>query len=650
MWLRQSTAGQEILLGSFLDSTDGNTAETALTIANTDIKLWKEGAIVEANKNLGGATHIASGRYYAVLDATDSNTLGKLEINVHVAGALAVRREFMVLPAMIYDSIVLGTDDLDVNTIKISDTAQTANDNGLDINTLLTRIVGTLAAGTHNPATSAQIAVLSDWINGGRLDLILDIIAADVVNIDGAAMRGTDNAALAVSWTATRAGYIDELASANIPQDLADMKGATFDTATDSLEAIRNRGDSAWITGGGGGITDILNIQKLIPLSIDLANTATFRIGLMLINSVDDLPSAAEITPGTISIDRKAIGGNWSAIVTDAACSESAGLIYYDEVFDSGTGYAEGDSIRITLKSQKITVAANDYEISDATGRIFYTEIRQTMRGTDGANTTTPPTAAAIADAVLDEALSGHNVGGSVGKALRQIKEGTVSVESTVNDASATTTVFITALTEATSNHFIDVSVVFIDGALIGQSRPILSYNGTTKAITLDEALTEAPANGDAFIIKTDHVHPVSQIVDSILDEALSGHATAGTLGKAISDILVDTNELQTDWTNGGRLDLILDAIKSDTGAAVTLSVSEREAIADALLDRDMSTGTDSGTESVRTVRQSLRSNRNKVSISGGVMTVTKEDDSTSSWTAAIATTAGDPISSIDPT
>ena len=42
--------------------------------------------------------------------------------------------------------------------------------------------------------TAVRAAVLTDWINGGRLDLILDIIAADVVNLDGAAMRGTDGA------------------------------------------------------------------------------------------------------------------------------------------------------------------------------------------------------------------------------------------------------------------------------------------------------------------------------------------------------------------------------------------------------------------------------------------------------------------------
>jgi hypothetical protein len=113
--------------------------------------------------------------------------------------------------------------------------------------------------------------------------------------------------------------------------------------------------------------------------------------------------------------------------------------------------------------------------------------------------------------------------------------------------------------------------------------------------------------------------------------------------------ILIDTNELQGDWTNGGRLDLILDAILADTDADVVLTVTERNAIADAILNRDMSTGTDSGSDVVRTVRQALRMNRNKVSISGGTLTVTKEDDTTASWSASVTTTAGDPITTIDP-
>lgn len=107
-YLRQSTASQEILLGPFLDDTDGKTAETALTIANTDIKVWKTGGTTESNKNSGGATHIAGGRYYAVLDATDTNTIGPLEVNVHVSGALPVKAKCCVLDEAVYD-VLFGT-------------------------------------------------------------------------------------------------------------------------------------------------------------------------------------------------------------------------------------------------------------------------------------------------------------------------------------------------------------------------------------------------------------------------------------------------------------------------------------------------------------------------------------------------------------
>jgi hypothetical protein len=105
IFLRQSTASQEVLLGPFLDDTDGKTAETGLTIANTDIKIWKWGGTSESNKNSGGATHIASGRYYAVLDATDTDTVGGLTINVHVSGALPVRLECWVLEEAVFDDL-----------------------------------------------------------------------------------------------------------------------------------------------------------------------------------------------------------------------------------------------------------------------------------------------------------------------------------------------------------------------------------------------------------------------------------------------------------------------------------------------------------------------------------------------------------------
>ncbi len=90
-------------LGIFVDPTDGDTAATGLTIANTDIKLHKAGATTLANKNSGGATHISGGIYYAVLDATDTDTIGPMVIFIHVAGALTVRLECCVLDEAVFD-------------------------------------------------------------------------------------------------------------------------------------------------------------------------------------------------------------------------------------------------------------------------------------------------------------------------------------------------------------------------------------------------------------------------------------------------------------------------------------------------------------------------------------------------------------------
>lgn len=128
IFLKQSTASQEVLLGPFVDSTDGVTAETALTIANTDIKLWVSGATTLANKNSGGATHISAGNYYAVLDATDTATLGSGAIIVQMSGALAVRHAFTVLPANSFDSLISGSDVLDVSVTQWTGTTVAAPD------------------------------------------------------------------------------------------------------------------------------------------------------------------------------------------------------------------------------------------------------------------------------------------------------------------------------------------------------------------------------------------------------------------------------------------------------------------------------------------------------------------------------------------
>jgi hypothetical protein len=136
-----------------------------------------------------------------------------------------------------------------------------------------------------------------------------------------------------------------------------------------------------------------------------------------------------------------------------------------------------------------------------------------------------------VENAVWDASLSSHNTGGTTGKSLKQIKEGTITIESSINDTSATTTSFVTALTEPTTSYYSNKIMVFIDGHLSGQARIITNYNGTTKTITLEEPLTSAPADGDQFLILATHENSVAEIADGVWDEAQSGHTTVGTFG-----------------------------------------------------------------------------------------------------------------------
>jgi hypothetical protein len=69
------------------------------------------------------------------------------------------------------------------------------------------------------------------------------------------------------------------------------------------------------------------------------------------------------------------------------------------------------------------------------------------------------------------------------------------------NDPDPLVTAFETNLAEATNDHYNGAFLVFSSGALLGQSRKISDYDGTSKVITVATAFTEAPAGGDAFLI-----------------------------------------------------------------------------------------------------------------------------------------------------
>jgi len=127
----------------------------------------------------------------------------------------------------------------------------------------------------------------------------------------------------------------------------------------------------------------------------------------------------------------------------------------------------------------------------------------------------------------------------------------------------------------------------------------MLELDGSVYRYTIN-SLEQAPAGGGGG--STDWTSDERTAIRSILGIPASGTTPEDPTAGILDTIRNDTNELQADWADGGRLDLLLDAVLADTGTdGVVLSSSTLNAIADALLDRA------AGVEANRTPRQALR-------------------------------------------
>lgn len=92
----------------------------------------------------------------------------------------------------------------------------------------------------------------------------------------------------------------------------------------------------------------------------------------------------------------------------------------------------------------------------------------------------------------------------------------------------------------------------------------------------------------------------------------------------------------------------LISEVHEDTGTTgVVISNATALQIADALLNRDMSAVADTN---ARTPLNALRFMRNRYSVAGTTLTVTKEDDTTTAWTSTLTVDANaDPVTGSDP-
>lgn len=145
-------------------------------------------------------------------------------------------------------------------------------------------------------------------------------------------------------------------------------------------------------------------------------------------------------------------------------------------------------------------------------------------------------------------------------------------------------------------------------------------------ALTSTETNTNGPLIVRATGTGADEWREVHQVIDDpadgVLDEALSGHTTAGSLGKAIADILADTG------TDG-----------------VALASATLQAIADAAISRGVANVEDTADADslAALILTALHS-----AVSGTTLTIKKTDDSTTFDTKTITTSgSAEPITGV---
>lgn len=245
--LKQSTA-VTLKIGPFLDSVDGITPETALTITESDIYISKDGGELENKNDITSCTHDLVGVYSCPIGILDTATIGRFQMWIYMTGALPVWHEFMIMPANVYDSLY-GISQLYVDVQQISSDSNAADNLELDYDgtgferanstigvcTTNSDMVGTTGANTTVPDAAGTAATLHGTTNGlvTTIDGVVDAILVDTNDLQtnqGNWLTATgfnivvpDVAGTAPTAAQTADAVWDELISGHI---LADSFGA----------------------------------------------------------------------------------------------------------------------------------------------------------------------------------------------------------------------------------------------------------------------------------------------------------------------------------------------------------------------------------------------------------------------------------------
>lgn len=351
VFLRQSTA-VDLAIGPFVDATDGVTAESGLTITQPDIRLKKNNANWAQKNAAQTLTHEENGWYEVSLDATDTNTVGRLVVSVQESGALPVWHEFYVLEETIYDALFAAsaTGALPVSTGGL--TAASVATGAIDADALAADAGTELAAAVWSTATAGLTVA-------GTIGKAL----VDVAGAIGAIKAKTDQ------LTFTTANKVDATiqAAGDFAQAAADKVWST------GTRALTDKAGFSLSAAGIQGIWDILTTALTTPVSV---GKAVVDIG---IGVAGNIVTAAAIKTKTdlIPASPAAVGSAMTLDLTQALDLTPTDETVGDALLAAraqGFGSWEQSGTTVTLIAADGTTVVHTLTLNDATNPTSRTE------------------------------------------------------------------------------------------------------------------------------------------------------------------------------------------------------------------------------------------------------------------------------------
>ena len=601
MYAKQSTA-KTFLVGPILDA-DG-AAKTDEVVAN--IKVTKNGTVGAADAS-STLTHDHAGMYkFAAVDGDDFDTLGESEFSLNSGTNAMASVKFQVVDANNYDSLVSGSDKLQVHTDEITAGLIVAATLGADCITNAKIADGAIAAEQFaaDAITNAKIAdnafaveqfkdacitaakLAGDCITSAKIadDAIAaeHIAAAAIVNATFAADVGSTAYATNIIALSVRK-VLDEINLNHLMKDAvasnADMTAEVPDgtvlsnVLTDSDTSQYAPGDDSLnklqTSIGGGDATEAK--QDIITAHLTDVKGAGWAAAT---DSLEEIRDKVDAIPTT------AMRGTDGANTTEPdAAGTAAGLHSTTDALINGLTDVTAAEVVTALETNGSKLD-HLWEMTEDDGGVR----RLTENALEEAPSGTGASAATIADAVWDEAQADHEAAGSFGETATEIAAIPTTAMRGTNDASTHNAAAVWAVSTRTLTSF---------GTLIADI-----WNRLTSALTtnnsigkllvdnIDAKVSEAGGGSglnaqetrDAMKLAPTAGDPAAGSVDKHLDDTSTHSAADVTGGTTVAAAVTALQGADGDTlkTLSEQVDLIAGA--SGPGAdPVTLRTTEAD-------------------------------------------------------------------------